>query len=334
MAENTLCRNACLPYPVYGVPWAMALPLIDADGDPTASGAGLDAEISKNADTAADIAGTEVDVGNGQYVLTFTAADMTANIVAGVLKTSTSGLKNTAFSLSPRRLPIIATGTAQGGDTTYCTLAAGTISFDDQFNGMLLVVDIDGTKQARIITDSTQSNQRVTVGDAFTTAPDSDDTYEIMVPEGVHFQPSNAKAISDDATAADVLELFAEALKQDTGQLDDGTFDATGKTGYALSATGLDSVVKMKALLDGTPSGSVIDDNDPDPTTTAFETDLAEASNDHYNGAFCVFYSGALAGQSRKISDYDGTTKVLTVAVAFTEAPAAGDDFLIIGRSE
>jgi predicted amidohydrolase len=61
---------------------------------------------------------------------------------------------------------------------------------------------------------------------------------------------------------------------------------------------------------------------------------LAEASNDHYNGAFVVFYSGALAGQSRKISDYDGTTKVLTVAVAFTEAPAAGDDFLIIGRSE
>lgn len=109
---------------------------------------------------------------------------------------------------------------------------------------------------------------------------------------------------------------------------------AASKTGYALSATGLDAVVKMKALLDGTPAGSVVDDNDPDPLATAFETDLAEASNDHYNGAFCVFYSGALAGQSRKISDYDGTTKVLTVASAFTEAPAAGDDFLIIGRSE
>lgn len=91
---------------------------------------------------------------------------------------------------------------------------------------------------------------------------------------------------------------------------------------------------KWTALLDGTPSGSVVDDNDPDPTTTAFETDLAEASDDHYNGAFCVFYSGALAGQSRKISDYDGTSKVLTVATAFTEAPAAGDDFLILGRSE
>lgn len=91
---------------------------------------------------------------------------------------------------------------------------------------------------------------------------------------------------------------------------------------------------KFAAICDGTPGGAVVDDNDPDPLATAFETDLAEASNDHYNGAFCVFYTGVLTGQSRKISDYDGTTKVLTVAAAFTEAPAAGDDFLIIGRSE
>ena len=108
---------------------------------------------------------------------------------------------------------------------------------------------------------------------------------------------------------------------------------AASKTGYALSATGLDLVVKLKALLDGTPSGSVVDDLTP-PTTTAFETDLAEATDDHYSGAFCVFYSGALTGQSRKISDYDGTSKLLTVGTAFTEAPADGDDFLIIGRSE
>lgn len=129
------------------------------------------------------------------------------------------------------------------------------------------------------------------------------------------------------------LDLLVDAILADTGT-DGVVVAAASKTGYALSATGLDLVVKLKALLDGTPSGSVVDDNDPDPTDTAFETDLSEATNDHYNGAFVVFYSGALAGQSRKISDYDGTTKVLAVAAAFTEAPAAGDDFLIIGRSE
>ena len=91
---------------------------------------------------------------------------------------------------------------------------------------------------------------------------------------------------------------------------------------------------RLEAILDASPTGAVVDDNDPDPTTLLFETNLAEATTDHYNGAFVVFYSGALLGQSRKISAYDGTTKVLTVLAAFTEAPAAGDTFMILGRSE
>jgi hypothetical protein len=91
---------------------------------------------------------------------------------------------------------------------------------------------------------------------------------------------------------------------------------------------------RLEAVMDAMPTGLVVDDNDPDPLVTAFETNLAEATNDHYNGAFLVFSSGALLGQSRKISDYDGTSKVITVATAFTEAPAGGDAFLIVGRSE
>jgi len=91
---------------------------------------------------------------------------------------------------------------------------------------------------------------------------------------------------------------------------------------------------RLEAVLDAMPTGLVVDDNDPDPLATAFETNLTETTNDHYNGAFLVFSSGVLLGQSRKISDYDGTSKVITVAVAFTEAPAGGDAFLIVGRSE
>jgi hypothetical protein len=158
--------------------------------------------------------------------------------------------------------------------------------------------------------------------------------FTMAASDNIAFFPGvNVRYVSEDKTAADTLELFAEALKQDTGQLDDGSFAADGKTGFSLSATGLDAIVKMKALLDGTPSGEIATDADP-RTTTAFETTLTEATDDHYNGAFIVFYSGALAGQSRKIDDYDGTTKVVTVATEFTEAPAVGDDFLIIGRSE
>ena len=114
------------------------------------------------------------------------------------------------------------------------------------------------------------------------------------------------------------------------------TVDASHQAFADVSAISGDSTAAdhLEAILDAMPGGAVVDDNDPDPTATAFETNLSEATNDHYNGAFVVFTSGALLGQSRKISDYDGTSKVLTVAAAFTEAPTVGDTFLILGRSE
>lgn len=79
---------------------------------------------------------------------------------------------------------------------------------------------------------------------------------------------------------------------------------------------------------------STVDDASFSPTTTAFETDLTETTADHYNNQFVFFISGLLAGQSRKISDYDGTNKRVTVATALTEAPSDGDKFIILGRSE
>jgi hypothetical protein len=69
--------------------------------------------------------------------------------------------------------------------------------------------------------------------------------------------------------------------------------------------------------------------NDVSATATAFVTNLAEASDDHYNDAVITFVTGNLSGQSRVISDYDGATKTVTLDEALTEAPADGDEFLI-----
>lgn len=63
-------------------------------------------------------------------------------------------------------------------------------------------------------------------------------------------------------------------------------------------------------------------------TTTSIVTNLTEATDDHYNGRVITFTSGALAGQATSISDYNGTTKTLTV-IALTEAPANTDSFVI-----
>ena len=68
--------------------------------------------------------------------------------------------------------------------------------------------------------------------------------------------------------------------------------------------------------------------NDASASATSFVTDLTEATDDHYNGRVLHFISGALSGQSSDITDYNGTTKAVTVT-ALTEAPADNDAFVI-----
>ena len=165
------------------------------------------------------------------------------------------------------------------------------------------------------------------------------------IPALINDLPTNAELATALGTADDaVLAELAKVPKSDSNV----TWNATALASInAAMDTALDtpipgsptadsinervatmdtSVALMRLLI---ATGTVVDDNDPDPTATAFETNLAEASNDHYNGAFLVFTSGALLGQSRKIAGYVGATKVITTS-AFTEAPAGGDTFAIL----
>ena len=64
-------------------------------------------------------------------------------------------------------------------------------------------------------------------------------------------------------------------------------------------------------------------------STTEMTTNLTEATNDHYNGRLLVWTSGSLFAQYTSITDYDGATKKLTY-IATTEAPLAGDTFIIV----
>jgi len=88
---------------------------------------------------------------------------------------------------------------------------------------------------------------------------------------------------------------------------------ATAATNLSASA---ESIVSSSALT-GTLS------------VTQMTTNLTEAADDHYNGRVVLWTSGALAGQGSDITDYDGTTKMLTYT-ATTEAPANTDTFVIV----
>ena len=64
-------------------------------------------------------------------------------------------------------------------------------------------------------------------------------------------------------------------------------------------------------------------------TTVAMSTDLSEVTDDHYIGRVLTWLDGPLVGQFTDITDYNGTTKVLTYTLV-TDAPVATNRFRII----
>jgi len=65
---------------------------------------------------------------------------------------------------------------------------------------------------------------------------------------------------------------------------------------------------------------------------TSFKTELESATNGYCVGSYLKFASGALVNQVRRISAYNGTSKVVTVSSAFTAVPAEYDEFYIINQ--
>jgi hypothetical protein len=120
------------------------------------------------------------------------------------------------------------------------------------------------------------------------------------------------------------------------------------KTGYALSAAGVDAVWDeamsghttagtygdklrahaagvLKALITtGSSTTSVVLNG-----STGIEGGAPSATNDFYNGRVIIFITGALAGQATDITDYVGATTTLTVT-ALTSAPSSGDTAVIV----
>jgi hypothetical protein len=67
-------------------------------------------------------------------------------------------------------------------------------------------------------------------------------------------------------------------------------------------------------------------------TSSTFKTNRSESTNDFWKDALLLFTSGSLAGQVKKVSAYNGTTKFVTLASAFTAAPSTSDAFVLVNR--
>ncbi len=96
--------------------------------------------------------------------------------------------------------------------------------------------------------------------------------------------------------------------------------DVTKVSGSASAADKLEANVLL------TVDSSI---NDASPTTTSFDTNLTEAGTDAYKNREVHMTSGNAAGEIGKISDYNGTTKVLTLNPGLSTTPANTDTFTI-----
>lgn len=72
--------------------------------------------------------------------------------------------------------------------------------------------------------------------------------------------------------------------------------------------------------------------SDAGPAITDFDTDLAEATDDHYNGMLLMFLDGPNAGQAHTIDDYGGAAKNVSFRVGdqWTDVPGDGNIFVIL----
>ncbi len=67
-------------------------------------------------------------------------------------------------------------------------------------------------------------------------------------------------------------------------------------------------------------------------SATSFKTTLTESTNDYWKDAWLVITSGALIGQLKRVTAYNGTTKFITVSGGFTGTPADAVTFGLINR--
>ena len=98
-----MAASDATPFPIKNQAYRVIFPILDADGDLVTGAAGLDSEVSKDCGTFTDVTAeaTEIATSSGMYYLDLTATEMNADVVAVIVKTTTTGAKTTPIVLYP-----------------------------------------------------------------------------------------------------------------------------------------------------------------------------------------------------------------------------------------
>ncbi len=238
-----------------------------------------------------------ISSGGFSGTLTITGAIQTQDVADILEDTSTT---------IPASLPAALTkSTADSGSATTVVDALRTEGDTDYWKySWIRFTSGTISGQTRLITGFTPASDTITFAPA-TTQNVGTNTYEIL--------PAGSVDIQTWIGTLQTLSATTNKPEVDVLSIDD---NSVGATRLAITASRM-----VPGVVDDTVS----------PTTTVFESDITQATADHFNGRIIIWTSGQLEFQATDITDYElnGGRGKFTVT-AMTEAPVNNDTFIIV----
>jgi hypothetical protein len=359
-----MASTDALPIPRKNVAFRVTFPILDNDGDLVTGAAGLDSEISKDGGTFSDCTNeaTEIATSSGMYYLDLTSTEMNADTVAIIVKTSTTNAKTTTIVIYPAEDAELRASVRDFGGTagTFASgrpevntthLAGSALNTSAAQLGVNVVnwkgsapADLSSTYvQAHVASQDsavlsaiqnglgTEANQ-TSIANSISTL-----TNTIGTPtdfgSGTSTIAANLQDIADNGTAT--FDRSTDSLQALRDHIADGTnLTEAGGTGDHLTALAL-STAGNTAIRDSVVA-IFTDDVGTAQAGAAGTITLrsgAVATDDYYNGAYVTLTGGTGVGQTRKITDYVGSTKVATLDSNWVTNPDNTSTYIILGRA-
>ncbi len=201
------------PVPRKNAAYRVTFPIFDADGDLVSGAAGLDSEVSLDGGTFADCTNeaTEIAAASGMYFLDLLPAEMNADTVSLIVKTSTVGAKTTPIVLYPEEAGDIRVDVTQwNGGTVTSGLGGRPVVDAEAISGSTVAADNLETNIANL--DATVST-RATPANVSTAL--SDIRLDELMASALAAQPAVGSMLGDlTEDDAGTQRFSANALEQ------------------------------------------------------------------------------------------------------------------------
>lgn len=319
-----MAAGDAVPFPKKNAAYRVYFPILDADGDLVTGAASLDSERSLDGGTFANCSNeaTEIATSSGMYFLDLNASEMNTDCTSVIVKTGTAGAKTTPMVLyTVERLYDEMSSDIAVIESNSIVIESNTVVLESDSIIIQSQVLITQSEVSNILSDTTviESNSIVTESNTVVLESDS-----ITIQSMVLIVKSNTSDILSDTTIITsdtlVIESQTTVIESNSIVIESDTIVISSDTVVIES----DTTRLELALIAAT--GAL----EATPTSTSLQTDLPEATDDHYNNMVFVMTSGDEAGEARRIDDYTGLTGTITLETALSGSPTSGETFAIL----